>query len=388
MLLLAASWLSAGELEYSGALGVETRVFFQEPQFADQFHGVQSSIFVEPEFTWYSDDNAHQLALTLFARGDNRDDERTHFDVREAYWLWIGDSWELTVGINRVFWGVTESRHLVNIISQIDFVENIDEEDFLGQPMVNWTLLQDFGTFEFFVLTGFRERTFPGPDGRLRGPFPVDDSNAIYESGAEQRHVDYAVRYSHFIGDWDIGLSYFYGTGREPTLIADELGNDFQWFYELIHQGSIDVQYTREAWLWKFEGLVREGQGDTFLASVAGFEYTFYQVLQSMSDVGIIAEYLYDGRDEVEAPITLFQNDLFVGARWAFNDPQDASVLTGAILDLDDGTTSLRIEAERRLGDHYKAEFELQWFAYTDDENIASNFADDSFLALSLTRYY
>lgn len=388
LLLLSASWLSAGEFEHSGSLGVETRAFFQAPQFADQFNGFQFSAFAEPEFSWYSDDDVHQLALTVFARGDDQDDERSHFDVREAYWLWLGDGWELTLGVNRIFWGVTESRHLVNVINQIDAVENIDEEDFLGQPMVNWTLLRDFGTFGFFILPGFRERTFPGADGRLRAALPVEGSDAIYESGAEQWHVDYAVRYSHFIGSWDIGLSYFYGTGREPTLVADESGNGFKWFYELIHQGGVDVQYTRDAWLWKFEGLVREGQGDTFFASVSGFEYTFYQIFQGSGDLGILVEYLYDDRDEINAPVTLFQNDVFVGARWALNDPQDTSALLGAILDLEDETTSLRIEAERRLGSNFKIELELQWFARTDEENIALSFADDSFAQLSLTCYY
>jgi len=114
---LLSSLLRAGEFEYSGFLGVETRAFFQVPQFSDQFNGFQFSVFAEPEFSWYSDNDAHQLALTLFARGDDRDDERSHFDLREAYWLWMGDDWELILGVNRVFWGVTESRHLVNVIN-------------------------------------------------------------------------------------------------------------------------------------------------------------------------------------------------------------------------------------------------------------------------------
>ena len=104
LLLFSVVCLKVTALEYSGSLGVETRAFFESPQFDSQFNGFQSSVFVEPELTWYSNEEDHQLALTLFARGDDRDDERSHFDVREAYWLWIGDDWELTVGVDRVFW--------------------------------------------------------------------------------------------------------------------------------------------------------------------------------------------------------------------------------------------------------------------------------------------
>ena len=29
--------------------------------------------------------------------------------------------------------------------------------------------------------------------------------------------MDFALRYSHYIGDWDIGAHWFHGTGREPN---------------------------------------------------------------------------------------------------------------------------------------------------------------------------
>ena len=66
------------------------------------------------------------------------------------------------------------------------------------------------------MLPGFRERSFPGRDGRLRAGLPVDEDAARYDSDLGQANVDAALRYSHFIGDWDVGLYFFRGTGREP----------------------------------------------------------------------------------------------------------------------------------------------------------------------------
>ena len=57
--------------------------------------------------------------------------------------------------------------------------------------------------------------------------------------------------------------------------------------YDLIQQAGLDVQYTRDAWLWKLEGILRDGHCDLFAAAVGGFEYTLYQVFQSALMVNI-----------------------------------------------------------------------------------------------------
>ena len=105
--------------------------------------------------------------------------------------------------MRRVFWGVTESKHVVDIINQTDLTENIDGETKLGQPMVNFALVQSWGTIDVFALLGFRERRFFGPHSRPGLGIPVAIENPIYESGAGRRHIDFAVRWSHSLGAWD-----------------------------------------------------------------------------------------------------------------------------------------------------------------------------------------
>ncbi len=374
------------ELEFSGFAGIESRWFPHDAQFSDQFNGVQNSLILEPE--WIYETGDHQFSFIPFARIDSRDNDRTHADIREAYWLYIQDDWELLIGVNREFWGVTESRHLVNVLNQIDQVENIDEEDYLGQAMVNLALQKQFGRFSFYVLPLFRERTFAGEDGRLRAPLAVDEDEAEYESGAEQWHTDLAARYSHYIGDWDIGASYFYGTGREPTLITNTDGTRLIPHYEIIHQVGIDLQYTNEEWLWKFEGIIREGQGDTFAASVFGFEYTFFQFRNSDADFGILLEHLFDDRDDTGTPSTILENDIFLGVRYTLNDIQDTNLLAGAIVDLEDESYSLRLEAERRVGDALKVELEGQLFTNSREDSLTSAFKDDDFIVLKMSQFF
>ncbi len=391
---MAAAWLLwagttwAGDLRMSGFVAAELRGFIEDPQFREQFDGAQPSLILNPEFRYRVDEGVHRFSLIPFLRLDARDDERTHFDLREAYWLYIGDDWELLAGLNRVFWGVTESRHLVNVINQIDAVEDIDQEDFLGQPMVNLSTQREWGWLSLYVLPGFRERTFPGREGRLRTEPPVDEDAAVFEGDLEEWHVDYAGRYSHFIGDWDLGLAYFYGTAREPRLVPSGDGSRLIPHYDLIHQIGLDVQYTKEAWLWKLEGIVRGGQGHAFAATAGGFEYTLYQIFESDADLGLLVEYLYDGRDEVEAPVTPFDDDMFLGARLALNDVQGTQALVGAIIDRKDLSAVPSIEAERRIGENWKIELESRLFVNIDDANPLSSFRDDSFISLRLSRFF
>ena len=160
--LLAISPLAAGEWNLSGYAGGEIRYFPDDPQFAGQFRGAQLSLVASPKWAWRNDDGRQRISIIPFARIDSRDDERSHVDLREGYWSFSWNDWELLAGVNRVFWGVTESRHLVDIVNQIDTIEDIDREDKLGQPMLQLALQRGWGRLEAFALLGFRQPTFAG----------------------------------------------------------------------------------------------------------------------------------------------------------------------------------------------------------------------------------
>ncbi len=378
----------AEDIDISGFTAAEVRIFTGTPMFESQESEPQVSYILSPEFRFKTDDQYHQFTLNPFVRIDSMDDERTHFDLREAYWRFTYENWQLLVGVNKVFWGVAESQHLVDIINQNDAVEDIDAEDKLGQPMVLLGTQLDWGEVQLFLMPYFRERTFPGKDGRLRSGIPVDQGGVSYESSAEEYHLDLAARYSHYFGDWDVGTYYFYGTSREPMLRLNGSSNRLLPFYELIHQFGADVQYTKEAWLWKFEGILREGQGDFFGAAVGGFEYTLYQVFKSSADLGLLLEYHIDDRNEGETPVTIFDNDVFLGSRVAFNDPQDTSALLGSVLDTDTATTFVFFEAARRIGDTWKIEVEARIFANIDSADPSFSIQSDDFVNISIQRHF
>ena len=376
------------EAELSGFVAAETRIFPEAPQFADQDdRRLEPSAILQPELRLFWD--RERLTFIPFFRYDPADHEgRTHGDIRELSVYVERDDWDLTVGLGKVFWGVAESRHLVDIVNQSDLVEDLDGEDKLGQPMVNVTLLRDWGTLGLFVLPGFRERTFPGDSARLRGPLQIDTDNPIYESAAEERRIDAALRYAHTLGDWDFGLSYFHGTSREPELIqavAPDGRPVLRPRYEVIDQFGLDLQATLDSWLWKLEAIHRSGQGTPFFAATGGFEYTLFGIRDSAADLGLLLEYHYDGR-KADAPSTTFDNDIFVGTRLALNDEAATEFLAGAIVDQREQDTLIFLEAERRITETWFAEVEAQVFLNPSASSQALR--DDSHLTMRVFRYF
>jgi len=386
--VMGTSAVASTDGEWSGSVAIEARLFASAP--LDHRQSNHSfSLAAETEYYVESESGRNSLLFKSFLRDDNADSHRTHFDVRELMWQYVGDTWELRAGIGKVFWGVTEGQHLVDIINQTDLVESSDGEDKLGQPMVNLALIQDWGTVNLFLLPGFRERTYPGVEGRLRTTPYVDADRASYESGAEDRHIDIAIRYSHYFGDFDVGVSHFYGTSREPRFLTSLTSSRevvLVPHYDLIHQTGIDVQITRDAWLWKLEAIRRSGQGSPFLAATGGFEYTLYGVMESTSDVGVIGEYLYNSKGEVGGGA--FQNDLLTGVRLAFNDEQDTNLLFGVMSDLDNGTKLLSLEANRRLADDWKLSLEARLFLNVEDTNPLFTVRRDDYLEIQLVRFF
>jgi hypothetical protein len=374
--------------EISGHLGVENLTFTQNSLDNRQHNNYVSGV-IEPELYHEWDAGNQSFAFVPYFRYSQHDSRRTHFDIRELTWVKVAETWELRVGIRKLFWGVTESQHLINIINQTDLVENTDTEDKLGQPMINLALINDWGTLDLFLLTGFRERTFPGVEGRIRASPPIDIDNARFEKKGIERHLAYAVRWSHTIGDWDLGFSHFYGTNRDPLFLpeTDKFGNQrLLPYYEMINQTGLDLQVTKGSWLWKLEAIFRSSKTDDYFASTAGFEYTFFDVYETGLDIGILGEYLYDSRGQNFQ--TLFEDDFLVAMRIAFNDVQSTELLAGIIFDRTSSAKFYNIEASRRFGDSWKLNMEARFFSGIPKADPAHFLRDDDHIRLEVSYHF
>jgi hypothetical protein len=372
------------EKEFELEVQFENRYFFNEGLYPGQERNFLS-LALQPEYSLTWNDGKQSFHAALFFRLNQHDSRRTHFDIRELYYQKVAKKWEWSVGFKKIYWGVTESIHLVDIINQTDQIESFDGEQKLGQPMFHASIPSSKGTFDLFYLPYARKRQFPGESGRLRFPVDLEREDIEIDSELGSWHPGFALRWSHYIGPMDIGISNFYGVGREPLLNINEAG-ELSAIYPIIYQTGVDFQLTTGPVLWKIEGIYRYAKQQDFTALAAGFEYTFSNIASTGLDIGLLSEYLFDSRDELA--LSNFDHDLFLGMRLAFNDRQSLEVLTGLVHDLNGKGTFYSMEASRRLGSDWKVTLEGRWFKDIESEQIAFFFREDSFMQFGISKFF
>ncbi len=385
-------------VEVTGRLSPETRLYPETAAYPGQRSHASG---LAAEMTLYmEDEDGRSITVTPFYRYDAGDPDRTHGDLREAFLLLYGDlgedEWELRLGFDRVFWGVVESRPLVDIVNQTDLVENPNEKTKMGQPMAHVTWAGDWGALELFALTWHRERTFPGRHGRLRAGLVVDHDLTSYESADEEWHLDLAARFSSSFGPVDIGLSVFDGTSREPTLLPTLVGHELVLapHYEQITQFSLDTQITTGSWLLKLEAIHRAGaqnrrldqqlryEEEDYAAFIAGGEYTINGVLDTDADLSLIGELARDGRGRWAT--NAFENDILLAARLGLNDEQSTEFTVSVLESLDNSTRVLSAELKRRLSENWSMHVESTAYFDVDETDVIYEVRRDSFIGVNL----
>lgn len=374
---------------WSGYVSGEYRYFSHDPLYPEQ-KAQYWSLAAQPEYYRRWSEERRSFTFTPFLRWDRYDERRSHGDIRELNGVWDKGDWQFLAGISRVFWGVTESQHLIDIINQTDTLEGVDGEEKLGQPMLNANWLQDWGTLEMYMLLGFRERTFTGEKGRVRSPLVVDVDNPVYESDQGNKHIDYAVRWSQSFDIWDLGIYYFYGTSRDPRLepgLNDQGEPVLIPHYDIIGQVGLDTQVFVDNWTLKLEALNQRRKDEMYSAFTGGFEYTFVGVFGSLVDIGTLAEYSHDTRGN--ASPSPFANDIFVGMRLTPNDAQSTEFLAGLVYDLDYDGEVYRIEASRRFFNSWKLSFEAQTYSGIDQRDpVLYPVRDDDYFQFDVAWFF
>ena len=248
----------------------------------------------------------------------------------------------------------------------------------------------------------------------------MDHDLVEYESGADERHLDLAARYSHSFGPLDIGLSisrrHQSGAGFPTGIVAADPRRQrgtnsrrrragrrwlrIPWLRTTRRSGSSGwtAQVTAEAWLFKLEAIHRAGAPSRpsqrhplgkeadYTAFAFGTEYTFYSVFESTTDLGLLGEWNHDERGRQST--NKFQNDLFLAARLAFNDVNGAELVAGLVADADYATRTLNVEWSRRLSDKWSVRLEGVGFLEADKADPVSVTRRDSFIALEFVYHF
>ena len=368
--------------EFEGELFGQARYFPDQPLHEDQRSQNQSMSIELSAYHEFS--KSISLEFIPFYRRDFQDDERSHGDIRKAYALWANPKFEVGAGINKVFWGVTEAIHLVDIINQTDAIEAPDQEEKLGQPMLSLSFPLTSGLLDIYLMPNFRERNFAGENGRLRSSLVVDANEPLYQHKDKDHHIDWAVRLKQNLRDGELALSYFEGTGRDPNFVPS-LGQAepvLLPYYSQIKQLGLEAQYIKDEWLWKLEAIYRKGQPnlqfevEDYYAMTGGFEYNIYSIFDTTQDVGIILEGIYDQRRD--NALTFNEEDIVLGTRWSLNNLNSTTLLGLWIQDIDSSAHNFVLEVSTEFGNSIAVTVEALIFSEQPKNSPSDRFSADN----------
>ncbi len=314
--------------EFSGWVNVESRFYPDTGESVDEQY-YPSAAFQLDYFKPLNDTN--EMVAGLFVRVDAVDDERNQIDVRELLWIHYADSYQLRAGVGQVSWGVNEVFKITDLVNQKDRAE-IPYQRKLGQPLVGLSFYWGEDLIELYTLYGLRPAWFPGEDGRLRYPILVDPDNQEYDRG-QTGEWDFAARWKTRWGNADISLSHFYGVTRDPYFVFNlDFENPYLLpVYEKVNQSSANIVYPWNEVLLKGEFTYQTGGIEQFESVAGGFEFTMGGIFESAVDLTWYVEAIWDSRDQIYA--TLFDHDVAVAARFAFNDARDSNLVLGLVAD-------------------------------------------------------
>jgi len=378
--LFALTILSAslfGEVAVKGHVGLEGQWYRQLPE---SKHQSNVRAFEALEIGY--EHGAWQLQASLYAQQDysdfsgSADNDRTFVRLEELYATYESDDSRFFAGRNIRFWGALEVRNIVDVFNPIDLRSDIFNTDKMGAWNLAYTYYSDASEFSIMLK--------PYEDNQKMAAYPyayyvfppfVTYNDSLESESSRYRPSIYVSYVTSF--DWEYPLD---------SAVIFENGYDSQrYFLSDAPLGGRAVTVTEHAYLvnklmtyntmvvdatlLKLEALYVDVVEDTLISDYyhlgLGVEYTV--TFDAFSgDLGLIGEYYRYGTfdDDKFSDLELyetFQNDLFLGVRYTFNDIDDSTLIGGVIRDLDYNEKVYYVEYESRLGDAIKLNLDYRY---------------------------
>tara|TARA_B100001057_G_C22809626_1_gene934901 strand:+ start:548 stop:1699 length:1152 start_codon:yes stop_codon:yes gene_type:complete len=341
-----------------------------------------TNITAEAKVIGYEELDDFQLEYEIIIRKSVNDNGK---DIVEPRQLFVSKTFrdiDVYLGYRHTFWGVAESRNLVDLVNQQDLAAGVSPDNKLGAPSISIETYLGSGELQYWYIPRFRERTFN--DANAHPGFGMPVSPAQFANVKGSKASDQALRYANSIGDIDFALSIFDGTVREPLILFQELEQPtIVPYYERMRSVGLELQYTGESILYKFEGLTGTQSEKDFDAVVFGTEKTVYSVFETPWDMGLIIEYQYD-----ERPQAMLDRTLVSGIRLTANDEFDTNLLAIYTVGNDFSQSLFGLEVSRRL--RTGMTLDLSYLLYhSDKQNLPFySLVDDSELSFTIGYYF
>ena len=377
--------------QINSEIGLEIKEFHKNEAYSNQQNTYSSFIKSEIFFDFKND---LEFLMEPYLRYDRYDKNRSLFDFKENNLTYYYNDIQLKAGISEVFWGITESKNLVDIINPKDVTDG-DQKAKLGQTMLAFSNYSEkFGILDFYYLPFFKNSSQIGEEGRLRLSKPIENYNIVYEGGAGSKVPSWALKWEHSFRFFDFSLQGFRGNSRESSTIGKLENLQLKYFqgYERISQIGTYFQVISGPIIYKLEVIKRNGQKnaknirENFFSYTLGLEHLINNLFENKWDLTSFIEYHNDDRNGDSTDI--LQNDLFLATRLNFNNIDGTEFLTSITLDTDGGGNTSTVELSSRITDNIRVTGSYNSYWSANETDILYSFRRDNYFSINIINYF
>ena len=388
---LLAVYSAEFDWEINSETGIEIKEFHKIEAYPNQQNTYSSFIKSEIFFDFKND---FEFLIEPYLRYDRHDKNRSLFDFKENNLTYYYNDIQLKAGISEVFWGITESKNLVDIINIKDVTDG-DQKAKLGQSLLVYSNYSEkFGSLDFYYLPFFKNSSQIGETGRLRLSKPIENYNIVYEGGAGSKVPSWALKWEYSLGVLDFSLQGFRGNSRESSTIPKLENSQLKYYqgYERISQIGTYLQVISGPIIYKLEAIKRNGQKnaknirENFYSYTLGLEYLINNLFENKWDLISFIEYHNDDRNNDSTDV--FQNDLFLATRLNFNNIDGTEILTSITLDTDGGGNTSTLELSSRITDNIRVTGSYNSYWSLNNKDILHSFRRDNYFSINIINYF
>ncbi|WP_434638011.1 hypothetical protein MLC35_04390 [Sulfurimonas sp. NW7] len=385
------------DISYQGNINLTLQSYMKAPAGKEKQNALLSANFeakyIKENFTGFAKARVQQdyYDLQKTAKHTNR----SFIRLDELYGSYDFENDSILLGKNILFWGALEVRNIVNVFNPDELRSDPFYTDKLGVINAAYTHYTESGEFSAIIKLYEQNRKMPAypyvyyyfpatlnvaPNVTL--PLVYKEKlktkaspyrPSIYLKYSDSTDTQYALDYAFvFENGYDSQRYYTQTLQADNTVTTEEnayLVNKFMTYDTLVIGAT----------LYKLEATFADILDDTLVSDYIhvgiGAEHTLSQVYKE-ADLGLLVEYyryitLQSGKKDDLALFELFQNDLFLGLRYSFNQGNDASIVGGGILDLDYNEQVYYMEYQTRVMDTFKLNFDYRYISPSKNYNTA-----------------
>ena len=374
-----ASFQSRGEVAFEG------RVFT-----ADDDPGTQD--YNAGLFTRLEARNSHHFIkekIRLYGRLDAEDDARTLLVIEEAWVQAKVKPFELRLGIDLLNWSATEAFHPADVFNSRNLDSDFERYEKVGEPMAALSSTIPGGSVTLIYMPLFVAPKLPSPHSRtaFAGVDPITGDRLVISQtlaldvhgnrlGADHVANQGALRLRQSFLGADVELHLVHHVDRQqpevgllPSSATPVL------IYRTVTQLGATYQQACGALLVKVEGAYRwftpnrrNGPWGPLLPRdhgqlALGLEYGLPHSSGAESSLIAEGQGIVGVGDARAAALSIFQRDVLLGYRLAFNDVQSRAVFASVIMDVQRPEEIFAaVSYSQRLGETWQLSLAARFF--------------------------